>query len=181
MKLNSSTFVFFVILQVVLAFTFITVFFFTYGKTLEKQAIMNNIDYLIENILGSGTINLPDTMKTQIINKINGNTGNSNNEEDKEVKEKNKKIFKNSMIILLIILLLVILLFVFFMSMRNSSIPFFQNFEFIKIFKESFVILIFVGLTEFCFMYFFGSKYIVIEPNLLKKQVVDQLNEYSNY
>jgi magnesium-transporting ATPase (P-type) len=141
---------------------------------------MNNIDYLIESVIGNNMLELDDNTKNLIISNIKGNTGNGiNNEEDKKVNKNNKKIFKNSMIILSIILLLVILLFVFFMIMRNSSITFFQNFEFIKIFKESMIILVFVGLTEFCFLYFFGRKYIVIEPNLLKKQVVDQLNEYS--
>jgi hypothetical protein len=200
MKLNSSTFVFFVILQVVLAFTFITVFFFTYGKILEKQAIMNNIDYLIQNIIGD-SINLSDDIKNSIIDNIDiidnikntnnikdikdinnhGNTGNNNNNNNPDiiVEKNNKKIFKNSMIILSVILFLVLLLFIFFMSMRNSNIPFFQNFEFIKIFKESMIILVFVALTEFCFLYFFGSKYIVVNPNLLKKEVIDQLSEYS--
>jgi hypothetical protein len=248
MKLNSSTFVFFVILQVVLAFTFITVFFFTYGKILEKQAIMNNIDYLIESVIGNNMLELDDNTKNLIISNIMGNTANginvlndinridvinnieniidsidnkieidentkktimnsitnfggntsnngnnSNNSNnikstgdtgennpDINVDKNNKKIFKNSMIILSIILFLVILLFVFFMSMRNSSISFFQNFEFIKIFKESMIILVFVALTEFCFLYFFGRKYIVIEKNELKRKVLWQLYLYSH-
>jgi hypothetical protein len=179
MKLNSSTFVLLVIIQVVLAFTFITIFFFTYGKTIEKQAIINNIDYLITSIIGNGTINLDESIKTNIINKMIGNTGNNNeNKEDTIVNENNKKIFNSTMLFLLIIIIILILLFLFFFVMRDKNIPFFENFDFIRVFKESGIILFFVGLTEFCFLYFFGSKYIVVEPNLLKKQVVDQLNDY---
>ena len=178
MKLNNSTFVCFVILQIVLAFTFITMFFFTYGKTLEKQAIINNIDYLITSILGHGNLNLPDTIKTEIINKMNGDTGN-NNEKDKKVNENNKKILNNTLLVLIILIALTVLFIIFCFSMRNSNIHFFQNFDLTKILRDSGIILIFVGVTEFCFLYFFGSKYIVVEPNLLKKQVVDQLSEYS--
>ena len=179
MNLNSSTFVCFVILQILLAFTFITVFFFTYGKTLEKQAIINNIDYLIENIFGNGNLNLPEDIKTEFINKIKGDTE-THNENDKKVNENNKKILNNTLLILIILITVVLLFIIFSFSMRNSNIHFFQNFNLTKILRESGIILIFVGLTEFCFLYFFASKYIVVNSNLLKKQVVDKLGEYSN-
>ncbi len=39
------------------------------------------------------------------------------------------------------------------------------------------IILIFVGLTEFTFLKFFGSKYLSLDPNIVKRTIVQNIKD----
>ena len=168
MFLNKEFF-FTVLIQVTLIFIFITIFFFTYAKNKEKDVVINNINLLLDSMIPNDLVAiLPTNYKKIIIDNLNSIK--SNRSDDNIVKENNKKVFRNAITILLIVLFLIsILLFIYKKNVPLSSI-----------FIQSFIIVFFVGLTEYIFLTFFASKFISVDPQLIKYTFINEIQKFIN-
>ena len=168
MFLNKEFF-FTVLIQVTLIFIFITIFFFTYAKNKEKDVVINNIDILLESIIPNDFVSLlPNSSKNTIIQNLISIQ--NDHSQDSIVKENNKKVFRNAMKILVITLFLIfILLFMEYKKIPLSSI-----------FIQSFIIVFFVGLTEYIFLTFFASKFISVDPQLIKYTFINEIQKFIN-
>ncbi len=147
--------------------SFLTIFFFTYGSHIERKMITQNVDYIIDDMFNNISNTLGDTHKKYIYDKLNELKFEEMSEEDEAVKENNKKLFKMSIYILVGILGLCII--------SSAAISYYNNDNYLKIFSESLVLLFFVGLCEFIFLYFFGSKFISGNSNFIKGKIASFL------
>lgn len=173
-----------VIIQVTIIFIFLSVFYFTYAKNKEADVVVNNVDFLLNNFIGQGKINfLSESTRSVIKSKLsNGTPSPDAIKADNQVEENNDKIIKKTImtVITVIVCVCCFVLFCFIMNKCKILPNFFTNLKFKEVFIESAVILLFVGLTEFCFLTFFASKFISIEPNKIKAVFLRNLQSYSN-
>ena len=173
-----------IIIQVTIIFIFLSVFYFTYAKNKEADVVMNNVDFLLKHFIGQGKINfLTDDVRTTIKSDLTNNTTSDGSiKADKDVEKKNKDIIKKTIktVITVVVSVCCFVLFCFIMNKRGIFPSFFTHLEFKEIFSETLIIIIFVALTEFCFLKFFGSKFISIDPNKIKVAFLKNLQNYAN-
>ena len=146
----------------------ITVIFFTFGKYIEKKIVVNNLDYLINNIIGDLPKILSPELKKSISDSLNSTVKiNVNEEEKNKVINSNKSLQTKAFISSSI--LLVICLIVSYMLVRK------QDVKFSIILGQALLLSIGVGLIEILFMYLVSSKYIVADPSQSNKILLDKL------
>ncbi len=143
--------------------SFLTIFFFTYGKKIEEQVIMQNIDYLIDDICDGYADSIGDKQKKVIYDKINSIKLEDMSKEDESVMNNNKKLLNKSIYIL--VGLLVSSIFI------TSIISYVNGYNYLEIITENIILLLFVGLCEFIFLVFFGSKFISANVNFIKGKI----------
>jgi len=52
-----------------------------------------------------------------------------------------------------------------------------KSFSISNILIKNAIILVFIGLTEFSFLQFFGSKYISLNPNVVKHTIIHNIKD----
>lgn len=160
-----------IILVAALAATFIGVFFFTYAKNVERDIVVNNVDYLVDDLL-SGSEFLPEAALDMIRNKLNDIKLQNMTKEDEEVAHKNSSLLKLAFTVLGV-LIVVAIGAVYFIATSNG----FSSQEIIEIYVKGFIILICVGFVEFLFLKFIAREYISTDPNIVKYNVVNKLKK----
>ena len=173
-----------VIIQVTVIFIFLSVFYFTYAKNKEADVVMNNVDFLLKNFIGQGKINFLTPNTRNIVKAdLNDNTNTQESiNSDNDVEKKNKEIINKTIktVMTVVVCVCCFVLFCFIMNKRGIFPSFFTHLEFKEILTETFVIIVFVALTEFCFLKFFGSNFISIDPNKIKLAFLKNLQNYAN-
>lgn len=152
---------------------FIVLFFFTYVVYIENIIIKAQMSHLANNIFSILKLfgpNVTDKLKNNLCYLSNINLS----EDDAIVEKNNNNIIIDAIIanILLIIIILIIVRYIY--NKSNKSI------NFGNILTKNIIILIFIGLTEFCFIYFFGSKFISLNPNLVYYNIINNLKDQYN-
>lgn len=183
-----------VLINVLFISIFISIFFFTYGTYIEKKVITNQMNILAGNFMD--TIKLfGNTANTNLYNYVNNNVLTPENitaisAEDKTALAGNTKII-NKVILYVIgfilgVILIVGLLKLFTQLNKNKEQKQGQGqdqdieLNITSILIESSIILIFIAITEFSFLTFFGEKFISIDTNKVKLEIVKNLQDYSN-
>lgn len=154
-----------IIFQFILIAIFITIFFFTYVKNVEETIVQKQISDSIVSLK-----NEPLLINYDFKN-LNLQTPDLSSE-DTSVENSNKTLeteaFKSLLIICGIGLFLIIVATIIFKlnvkQMILISIPG----------------LVVVGITEFIFLNFFAKNYITLDPNMIKKGIVQGIINYSN-
>ncbi len=178
-----------VLINVLLISMFICIFFFTYGIYLEKLTIANQMKILADNFTDTFKL-FGNSINKNLYNYININLLSAKNiekikKDDDDALKGNPKIMNK----------VVFYIFLFFMSVviivgalkwiqvKNTPIvpgaPPNDIFNIKKILIESFIVLVFIGLTEFSFLHFFGPQFVSINTNNVKLQVFKDLEKYS--
>ncbi len=147
--------------------SFLTIFFFTFGKDIERQVVMQNIDYLIDEILDGYKDTIGDKQKRIIYDKLNEMKIKDMSKEDELVITNNKKLFNKSLYILIGILVSSLLI--------TSIISYVKNFKYLEILMQNIILLSFVALCEYIFLVFFGSKFISANVNFIKGKIASYL------
>lgn len=134
---------------------------------LKKKVLENQLDYLVDDTLGSFKIFMPelsDNIKKTIIDyKLKPNV-----DADEAVKNNNKKIIKKASIAIR-------LLIVFVLSKKMDKEGMTNRQFYTKLIKYNLITIIFIGLTEYIFAAGFAKNYISIDMNYIKKNIVDNL------
>jgi hypothetical protein len=99
--------------------------------------------------------------------------------EDDKITESNNKIIVNTVITVSIVVIsvIVIIAMLYLISGKLNS-GFFTSFKLKPIIIESLIILLFVALTEFAFLLYFGSRYISIDVNKVKIALLEKIKSY---
>lgn len=172
-----------VIIQVTIIFIFLCVFFFTYVKNEEAHVVTNNVDFIIEEFLGQGKINFIDNETRSILrNNLKEESPTQDSiDADNNVEKANKQVIQKTIksVTIVVIIVLLFVMFCFFMNKYKVFPSFFSKLKFKEIAIESSVILLVVALTELCFVKFFASNFISIEPNLIKAAFLKNIKNYS--
>jgi hypothetical protein len=165
-----------VIVHVVFISSFIGIFFFTYGKTVEKNIVETQTKNTIKafgtdfslfltpeqkakmKILTDATLEAPDMQK-----------------QDDAAEEKNAKLVKlagKAIGILFAVAVAIIAAIVYFTEVSFKDLG--------NILLKNGIILLFVALTEFSFLTYVAQNYTEIDPNYIKYKMVKSLNDYAN-
>lgn len=154
-----------IIFQFILVSIFITLFFFTYVKNVEETIVKKQISDSITSLKNEPLL-------------INYNFKNLNlqapdlSSEDTSVENSNKKLETDAFKYLLGIcgigiILVIIAIIIFKLNIKQMiliSIPG----------------LVVVGITEFIFLNLFAKNYITLDPNMIKKGIIQGIINYSN-
>jgi len=160
-----------VFVNVLFISTFIAIFFFTYASYIEKKIVVNQMDFLADDI--TRTIKLfGQEANDSVLNKLNKVELTNLSRQDDLAQENNNIVKKNAFIyvFILAIVLSIIVIYIYYTDKKNSYIL-------SNILSENFIILIAVAFTEFSFLTFFASHYISINPNNAKVAVLKNLKK----
>ena len=178
-----------VLINVLFISAFISIFFFTYGTIIEKNVIINQMRVISNNIMQYVELS-GNKLNTELYNYNNKLLSPENMKKisanDEKALSGNKKIVKlvkKCILIFSVSVLIIIILFFIISKSTDKDKDDENKFSFSKILEiliESLIILIFIGLTEFSFLIFFGAKYISIDTNEIKLHVVKFLQKYKD-
>lgn len=159
-----------IILQVVVIFCFIGIFFFTYASHIEKNIVINQTNDIVDDLSGNLKKVLPDDVLDVLRIKFNQLSRPDLSSQDNDIQQSNNVILKKaiqSIITITISLLLVALLIIIVFKIDIPSI--------VDMGKETIIILIFVGFVEFSFLTFFAQYYRTIDSNFVKSKIIGSL------
>ena len=174
-------YIYYIYTHVLLIFTFLTIFFFTYVKTVEAAQFKIHLESLVDKILNdaikSNILNntifpkpkiLPDNISKGIILKtlLDGVE-----EEIKEnskalivkTKNKNNSILKRSIILLVIMIIIFIIFSIILIALKA---PITRNH-----FKNAIIGLAAVAVTEFTFLNTVAKNYDAADPNYIRRKI----------
>jgi len=159
-----------IILHVILISTLITIFFFTYAAKVEEEIVKEQVNFIIEDLTDNINM-LPENAKEIVRNMSREITEPDMTELDNKVIESNAQLLKK-VTIMVSITLIVGVYIVYMMSKK-------YNFSFSDLMKHNFIVLVFVFITEFCFITYLGKNFRLGDANFVKKSVLTILKEYS--
>jgi hypothetical protein len=155
-----------IILNITIFSVFIGFFFFTYAASVEKDIVKDQSSYIATDIATDLRVFLPSSVRMSIIDNLK--VPDDMTEKDATVKEANNKLMKEAMIALSILLVVGIL---------STMVVAYIGGIGIHIVKDSFVILIFVAVTEIVFLNLITRQYRVSDPNYVKKEMLLSLKK----
>ena len=155
-----------IILNVTFIGTFIAVFFFTYGKKIEENIVKTQASFIAENIANDVKVFLDDNT----IAKITSNLSPPDMEnEDKKAKEFNSDLQKMATDTVLKAFIAGIALA--FVISKHYKL------DILKIVASNIIVLVFVGLTYFLFLTYFGQKFMSVDPNFVRHKLLTIINK----
>ncbi len=163
-----------IIMHIVLMTVFLTIFFFTYGSYIERLVTKKQVIYIIDDLLGSEKILLPENLRKDIKKNIELHKKSIDKSKDQIVIKNNEKIRNLSIIIsvsILVVGLFIILILTKKLHMQNMTQKIFWG----KLLKHNIITLFFIALTELIFLSVFAQNYISVDVNNLKKGFIDKL------
>lgn len=171
---------FFILLQVLLIFIFLTTFFFTYVNYIEKETFKTQMNLIVDDITEDINIKpfIPpgkeDTASIIILGSLDFAEEyalKNSAEDDKKNSDKNDKIKNKAMLFLAILsAVLVIMVVIFFVA--GYCIPFHTHL------KEAMIIIFFVALTEFIFLIVITRNYWSIDPSTVRQEIGNSIQTY---
>lgn len=153
-----------IIIHIVFISTFIAIFFFTYVSYIESRVVINQINYLVES--SDSYINaLPASVKQALRDSLT--------KVKIDMVKEDASVDKHNMGLLKLAVVVLVSLFV----VGLGAAMYLAKHEFWSLIKENLIILIFVALTEFCFVTFIALRFMPIDPNRLKRKVISVVEE----
>ena len=158
-----------IILNITLIGTFIGIFFFTYGKTIEENIVKTQSEFIADSIAKdiSTFIDKPTaiTMSKQI--QIPDMS-----KQDNQVQIQNSQLQQNAFHILSILFISGIII-----SLIITKI---YKLNFLSLLKTNLIILLFVAITEYIFLTYIGQNFISVDPNFVRYKILTKLKSKLN-
>ena len=160
-----------IIPNVLILFSFyivlIIILFNTFISKSEANIIKTNVEYLVDNVSPNKYLT-PKILKDDILNSL-AIADNSEQLKNLDIQEENtnKDLIKSSVKNTLIISGIIILL--------AFAWCYFYKLDFKQIVLNNFIIIIFILFVELGFNYIFKSKYLIADPNIVKKEFYKQI------
>jgi len=148
------------------AVCFIGIFFFTYAKNVEKNIVVDNVKYLIDNLSPNFNL-LPHNEYSFVKNNINNFKLSNMDKEDNEVEEANKHLLIQSAKVLGCILVLAL---VFSYYMCNK-----YNLDFTDMLYHNLILVGCVALVEFIFLNLVARNYTSADPNIIINNLLSKI------
>jgi len=153
-----------IIISITFAMSFIALFFFTYVTDIEREVVLNNVNYIINELGGSLPILLDGLPQRDIIKSLDLVKLDDMKEADETVKKINDKIIHNSLVIFtsFFAVSLVICL----------SICIYFKLDIVEILSTNLLLLGGIALVEFVFVNFIIRNYISADINGIFKNIL---------
>ena len=165
--MNISKFIVNFLLSTSFAASFIAFFFFTYAKNVERDIVVNNVNYTINDLLSQFFNLMPSTIKQIISSKIDTINFDSMKSEDVKTNADNSDLMYYC-IRLYGTLLAVSIILAYLIAKYNDV-----NFE--DILTSNLILLTGIALTEYLFLNHVIAKFISANPNLVKYTIIKNL------
>ena len=162
---------------------FVGFFFFTYGSYIENKVIDDQINTLTDNftddfIFFASKSTNGEKFITQIRNNLQNITPPDLSQQDKKVAENNSALIKKAIIALSITFaVFVILSLIVWYYGLTSKEKIFDTYG--HIIQRIVLLMIIVMLLEFLFFTLVAGNYTPVDPNVVKKYLVESLKKYA--
>ena len=164
-------------IEVFILFSFLTVFFFAYGRKIEQSELNDNLKSLIasntDNIMDQ--INYwdnelaPGTVDWKALNNVGKELVKTSTESEPSITNNNKKVFRNSVIGIIILFVILIVMSVILTVKHKHKI----NWK--KLLLENLIVFILVGALEFFFFTTVATKYIPTSPEFVSNTILERM------
>jgi len=161
-----------IILHIIIIATFIIIFFFTYGSKLEGQVVKQQMEYIVDDLVGDIKVVSPEAAET--LRKSLEQIPKPDLEEADRLAEENNSKLRKKAFIFIGIALVVGCGIVYGMSK-------YFDFALKDIIIANVISLIAVGLTYFLFSTFFIASYRSADPNFVKKSILKSLQKVNTH
>ena len=162
-----------IILSVTFVSIFLGIFFFTYAKNVEKEIVMNNVNYLVNDLIGNLKDIIPPAGQTQLKQKMNEVKLPDMSKEDEQVETNNKALLKRAAGVLGLIG------FIGIFSAYKLSKKY--NLSFQTLVVKNLILLVGIAIVEIGFINLVAKQYISINPNQIKKAIIQSLFSKSEH
>ncbi len=170
MSINFSELSITIIINVIFTLLFIWAFFFYYFDNLASEIIQNQVNFLTDGIISPIKILGPD-INDGFKDYVNNLSNTHLEEADKIVEKINKTVKYNVIISNLGLVFLVIAIVYYILSRSNNS------FSINDILIKNSIILLFIALTNYVFIQYFSTKYILVNPNTVIYNIIKKIKE----
>lgn len=154
-----------VILPVAFASSFIGIFFFTYATNIEKQIVVNNVKYTVEDLLENITTFASDDIKNLLADQVGQIELGDMTKADKEVAQKNHDLL--IMAAKFIGVLLTVSLVTSYLLAEKYKLDFYD------IIGKNLILLVGVAIVEYIILTYIIANYISANPNIVKKSILE--------
>jgi len=156
-----------ILLSIMLAASFIGVFYFTYAKTVEKQIIVNNVQYTIDQFTNNIIPALSSDDRINIIKYIDSlPPASTSDDNDTIVSDKKLEVTAFQYITLLIFIILTIVVIILLFNI---------DYNILELVVENALLLVCIGSVEYIFLTFFIAKYISSNPTQIVSSIYSQI------
>jgi len=156
-----------VLLSVGLITLFLTLFFFTYVKYVEKKIVIKNVNYLVDSMGDSVIPILPQDIKNLIYSTLTSYRLADMKDIDKQVNDSNKVLLNKTIKIQTIIIVIIVIL--------SFALCFYYNLNFSEILITNIFLLFSVMITEYMFLNNVIFNWISANPNIVKQQIIKSI------
>jgi hypothetical protein len=158
-----------IVINVTMISTFIGIFFFTYGKTIEQNVVKQQSE-LVANYLAKDLSTFIDKNTAQKLASLLSPPDMSN--ADKQAQLKNAEL-QNTAFNILILVAISGLLFTIILAKYYTL-----NLQ--SLLKTNLIILLFIALTEYLFFTYIGQNFISLDPNFVRVKILQALQKKIN-
>ncbi len=160
-----------ILLQVGLITLFIGVFFFTYVSKIERDVTTKQIHYIVDSFTQDFGGLMPASVRASIASKMNSMSASNQDELDRKVQKNNDELKSKGIQVLILPVLLAAV--VMFSYMVNNPI---QSSTLYMVAAS----VIVVAITYTAFLHMVVNKYLCVDTNHIKLQIVEELQKYAN-
>ena len=167
-----------IITQIILCTAFIVIFFFTYVKLENQNTIKLQLDFLVDQLIGNSKTFLSNDEISKISSLLK-NIEDYGNNDDTTIKKTNDTIYKRAMEYLVNVLSIglgIIGMLIVLSKIKGST--FFTSFNLSECIIFGLIILVVVGITEYIFLTNFSTKYITIDVQKIRAQMLKKIFEH---
>lgn len=158
-----------IILNICIISSFIGIFFFTFGVQYEKKIVNKQIKYLVNDLTSDILCLLPKNVITDLKDQLNNYKLPDTTNIDKIVSKSNNKLKKKALTIIAILLSFCFIVTIYLRSKYDNELTKEVIYD---VFKETFIILTVVALTEFSFLTLIGGNYMSVDPYDVKNNII---------
>jgi len=161
------------VLQVTLIVLAITLFFFLYASHIEEKVVVTQIDRLVNSFTGDMTVLLKPDEKRAIQQVMkNMSPTEDMTKADADARESNQQLINKSSLV--VGAFMVIGIFV------SILLGIHYKLDFWNMVKSSIVGVLACMFTEYMFLTYLAANYHSLDPNNIKRAVIQSLQDYSN-
>lgn len=146
---------------------FLTFFFFTYVKYVEKKIVIKNVNYLVDTIGDSVVPILSSDIKNLIYSELSSYKLADMKDINKQVEDSNNLLFYKT-VKLQIIIIVIISILIFILCLL-------YDLNFTEIFITNIFLLFIVIITEYLFLNHVIFNWISANPNIVNQQIIKSI------
>ena len=171
---------FYILLQVLFIFIFLTIFFFTYVNSTEKATFKTQMNIVIDDLVldmnirplvPKGREDIATILLYGYLELVRKNAEKSSDADDQKINDQNRHI-RNKAFLLVGIATSVLLVIALGLYFTGHCLPFQIHI------KEALIIVFFVAITELIFLTVITKEYWSVDPSQIRQKLGNAIQDY---